>query len=258
MEILYYVILFIFGTVFGSFYNVVIYRLPLGMSISKGRSMCFSCKHTLHALDLIPLFSYLFLRGRCRYCKAKFSARYFVIEFITGLLFATAYYFFDFPYEFLFMVLFYSMLLITAMIDIDEGYIYDSVLLIFSVPMLIIKFFILKGNILQTIISGLLGTIIYLVIYFVSKKIYQREAFGMGDVHFMGVIGLMLDLRLTIICAFMSFVVALIIIIILSIFGQKFKLSQELPFGPYMCITAFILSILGERLIELYINIAFT
>lgn len=257
MNILYYVFVFMFGCSFGSFYNVIIYRLPLNMSIAKGRSMCFSCKNQLHAIDLVPLLSYVFLRGKCRYCGAKIFPRYFVIEFTTGILFVLAYHLFSFPFGFLFMVLFWSMLLITAMIDLDEGYIYNSVLIIFTIPILLIKLLVFKNSIVNIIISGLAGFIIYFIIYFVSKKIYGREAFGMGDCYLMTAIGLILDMSLTIICAFMSFIVALIIIIILSLFGGKFKLSQELPFGPYMCITAFILSIFGQQLINIYIDFAF-
>ena len=110
-------IVFLFGTVFGSFYNVVIYRLPLEMSIAKGRSMCFACKHPLGFFDLFPLFSYLLLGGKCRYCKTKYSPRYFFVELLTGILFLVAYLKFSITYDFALMIVFWSMLVIVALID---------------------------------------------------------------------------------------------------------------------------------------------
>lgn len=79
-----------FGIVIGSFLNVVIYRLPVGKTISKGRSNCMSCGHTLAAKDLVPVFSWLFLNGKCRYCGAKIASRYAKIELLTGLIFLIA------------------------------------------------------------------------------------------------------------------------------------------------------------------------
>jgi len=86
----YYVIFFtLIGIVLGSFLNVVIYRLPVGRTISKGRSMCMTCGHTLAAKDLVPLFSWLFLKGKCRYCGAPVASRYAKIESLTGFTFLT-------------------------------------------------------------------------------------------------------------------------------------------------------------------------
>ena len=86
-NIIYCVLAAIFGTVIGSFMNVVIYRIPEGRTIVKGHSMCMSCGHELGALDLVPVFSWLFLGGKCRYCKAPVSSRYIKIETFTGLTF---------------------------------------------------------------------------------------------------------------------------------------------------------------------------
>ena len=84
-------LLFVFGVLFGSFFNVVIYRVPRDISVVKGRSMCPNCGHTLSALELMPLVSILFLRFRCKNCRQKISARYFLIELITGLGWAGIY-----------------------------------------------------------------------------------------------------------------------------------------------------------------------
>ncbi len=81
-------ILFILGAIVGSFLNVVVIRLGTGLSIVRGRSKCFSCGHTLAWYDLVPFFSYLFLGGKCRYCGSKITLRYFLVEFVTAILFA--------------------------------------------------------------------------------------------------------------------------------------------------------------------------
>ena len=87
MNIILYVLIFIMGTVFGSFLTLATYRIPLNKDITHERSFCPNCNHRLEFLDLIPLLSYIFLRGRCRYCKKKISPRYFIIELSCGLSF---------------------------------------------------------------------------------------------------------------------------------------------------------------------------
>ncbi len=91
------IISFIFGTIIGSFLNVIIYRINTNLSISRGRSKCFSCNRGLEAKDLVPVFSYLFFKGRCRTCKSKISMQYPLVEILTGIMFTliTYFYFFD-------------------------------------------------------------------------------------------------------------------------------------------------------------------
>lgn len=87
LKLFFVIVATLFGIVIGSFLNVVIYRVPEGRTISKGHSMCMSCGHTLGALDLVPIFSWLLLGGKCRYCKAPVASRYIKIESFTGLVF---------------------------------------------------------------------------------------------------------------------------------------------------------------------------
>ena len=87
MDILLYIIIFIMGTVFGSFFTLAVYRIPKRQDITHTHSYCPNCNHKLGFLDLIPVFSYIFLRGKCRYCKQKIRPRYFILEILSGLLF---------------------------------------------------------------------------------------------------------------------------------------------------------------------------
>ena len=91
MEILFIIMIFFIGTVFGSFFTLAVYRIPLGKNITHERSFCPNCNHRLEFRDLIPVFSYIFLKGKCRYCKNKVRPRYLILEILSGIVFVLAY-----------------------------------------------------------------------------------------------------------------------------------------------------------------------
>ena len=129
MDIIIYVIIFIIGIVFGSFYTLAVYRIPKGQDITHTRSYCTKCNHKLSFLDLIPVFSYIFLRGKCRYCKEKIRPRYFIIELISGISFVAIAYLMNLNIEsititkiidFAFIVLYLTFVIIMAGIDKED------------------------------------------------------------------------------------------------------------------------------------------
>ncbi len=120
INIAYTVFAFIFGSVIGSFLNVVILRTPLKQSIITEPSHCFSCSHRLAWYDMFPIFSWLFLRGKCRYCKAKISPRYMIIEAVTAVLYCLAYTIFGFKWELAFSFVLFAILVSLSGIDIDH------------------------------------------------------------------------------------------------------------------------------------------
>ncbi|MDO5062920.1 MAG: prepilin peptidase [Peptostreptococcaceae bacterium] len=243
------IIFFIYGLIFGSFYNVVIYRLPLDISIRKGRSMCPTCSTALKALDLFPVLSFIFLGGKCRYCKTEISIRYPMIEIITGVLFFLAYRFFGISIETFLYISFWSMLLIVTMIDFDHLVIIDSVLIVFSIIDLAIL--IIMGYRWEHYIFGaMVGAVIYGLIYIISKFIYKREAFGTGDITLITAVGIVFGWQRTIIISMMAFYVALIGVILSKLLGKKIRKYDEIPFGPSICIAAFIMSIYGEQIMQ--------
>ena len=87
MNIILYILIFCIGALFGSFFTLAVYRIPLGKDITHERSFCPNCNHRLEFLDLIPILSYLFLGGKCRYCKQKIRPRYFLLEIMSGIVF---------------------------------------------------------------------------------------------------------------------------------------------------------------------------
>ena len=114
------ILVFLFGSVIGSFLNVVIYRTPLRMSIVKGPSHCFSCGERIKPYDLVPIFSWIILGGKCRNCKSKISARYTVVEALTGFMFLLAYIRFSFSLPMLVAIIYFSLLIVLSCIDLDH------------------------------------------------------------------------------------------------------------------------------------------
>ncbi|MDR1560171.1 MAG: prepilin peptidase [Clostridiales bacterium] len=245
------IFVFLFGIVFGSFYNVVIYRLPLGIPISKGRSMCTSCGHTLGAIDLVPIFSWLFLRGRCRYCGEKISPRYLIIELITGCLFVLAYLTQGYSLGLILFAAFWSMLLIVTMMDFDGMVISESVLLVFT-AICTVCLLLLKRPVVNHLLGGAVGFGVYWVIYLLAKAFYKREGFGFGDVELMASIGLVLGLRGSIEALWLSFYIAVLGIILMKILGKAVGRGIEMPFGPYMCAAAFAVSLFEQPIYDFY------
>lgn len=120
VNIVYAVFAFIFGSIIGSFLNVVILRTPLKQSIVTEPSHCFSCGHRLAWYDMFPIFSWLFLRGKCRYCKAKISSRYMIVEAVTAVSYCLAYLVFGFKWELAFSIVLFAVLVVLSGIDIDH------------------------------------------------------------------------------------------------------------------------------------------
>lgn len=120
MHIAYAVLAFVFGSIIGSFLNVVILRTPLHQSIVKEPSHCFSCGHRLAWYDMFPIFSWIFLRGKCRYCGEKISPRYMIVEAVTAVLYCLAYLVFGFRLELAFSAVLFAVLVVLSAIDIDR------------------------------------------------------------------------------------------------------------------------------------------
>jgi len=257
MNILYGVIYVMYGIVFGSFYNVVIYRLPINLSIVKRRSFCPACRTKLAARDLIPVFSQLSLKNRCRYCHGKIAIRYPLIELFTGFLFLLSYCLYGLGWDMFKSVILWSMLLITAVIDYDHMVIMDGVLALFSGFMIICR--ILAGlSVTDILLGGITGFGLYLVVYILAGFVYRKEAFGFGDVLLMGSVGLFFRWDKTIIAAILSFYIALAAVAIRKLLGEKIRKKDEIPFGPFICIAAFITSIYGEWVITFIKTLIYT
>jgi prepilin signal peptidase PulO-like enzyme (type II secretory pathway) len=242
MEFLNFGLIFILGTIIGSFLNVVIYRLGTGFSIHKGRSRCFSCNKTLAWYELIPLLSFFLQKGRCRTCHARLSLQYPLIEFLTGILFIFSAYIasfdvFQISLETLITFTFYavvtSLLVVLFVYDLKHKILPSSILYSFVTISFIYALFLYVGdrrNVLD-IFAGLILAAPIFILWFLSKGKWIGFADG---VLFLGV-GFLLGFTLGVHAFLFAFWVgALIALILTYLLPRRFSFGSELPFGPFI------------------------
>lgn len=248
LELLIYVFIFIMGTIFGSFYNVVGYRLPNDMSIAFPNSHCPNCKHKLKFYELIPVISYLFLRGKCKNCKKRISWIYPFFEVITGIMFLLSYVVFGFQIKFFISITFLSILIIITISDIKYFIIPDEVLIVGTI-ILIVEFIIntilnklsIYNGIINPLLNGLGSFCILYIFKILGDILFKKESLGGGDIKLLFVVGLVLGLDMSIVTIFIAAFIALPISIVYLIKND----DNVLPFGPYLSIGAAIILLTG-------------
>ncbi len=242
MQIFIYVMIFAFGLVLGSFYNVIGYRVPKKESIVFPASHCPKCKHKLKMLDLIPVFSYLFLGGKCRYCKKKISVIYPIIELLTAGLFVLSYYLYGPTINFLIAITFSSVVAITIASDIRYMVIDDWVLVIGGLIILVLGF--IDGGLPKVgdlLLNAGISFAIILIIKIAADYSFKKEAMGGGDVKLMTLIGALVTYKMSIIVLCLSAFIAFPY----AIYIYFSKDEHLLPLGPFLCISGLIIFFLG-------------
>lgn len=241
MNIFIIVTLFIIGTIFGSFYNVVGYRIPKGESILYPSSHCTKCNHKLKAFELIPILSFIFLGGKCNSCKTKISFFYPIFELLTGIAFAISYVIFGFSIECLYSIVFLSMLIIIIISDYQTMIIPDSILIFFSLILGFIKYF-MNGieSVGISLLHALAAFIFMLLLKLLGDFLFKKESMGGGDIKLLAVFGFVLGFSLSLVSVFLSAFIALPISLILL----KVNKTHEIPYGPFLSIAAIIIFLL--------------
>lgn len=240
---------FIYGIVFGSFFNVVGLRVPKKESIVSPPSHCTSCDRKLGVLDLVPVFSYIFLKGKCRGCGSKISVIYPFMEFVTGVLFALSFYRLGFSAELIIAILFMSLLVIITVSDIAYMLIPDKVLLPFAVVLLGVRLFIPLELWWDSLLGALVGFGVLFLIAVVSKG-----GMGGGDIKLFFVIGLVLGTANTLLTLFLAAIIGSIVgLIVLKRTGQGRK--TPIPFGPSIAVAAVIAYFWGADIVGWYGNL---
>lgn len=231
MKILYLIIFFIFGLFFGSFFTVIGSRLPQKVSFVKGRSHCDKCGHELGFMDMLPVISYLFLKGRCRYCKEKISPLSTYMEIFTGILFALAYYSFGLSLSLFIALGIVAMLIIVTVSDISYLVIPDEVLIFFIGYFIFFEFLDLglKATFLK-IISGVFLFLLMYLIMLAGNKAFKRESMGGGDIKMMFIFGVILHPLLGVISIFLGSCLALPVSLMILIRNKE----RIVPFGPFL------------------------
>lgn len=251
MTIIYIFLFFIYGLVFGSFFNVVGLRVPKGESIVHPPSHCTVCDRNLTVKDLVPVFSYVFLKGKCRGCGTKIHWVYPVMELATGLLFAFAYYQLGFALELVVALLFISLLVIITVSDIAYMLIPDKILLFFLIPLIVLRVFEPLSPWWDSIVGAVVGFGVLFLIAIVSKG-----GMGGGDIKLFFVIGLVLGWVPTLLTLFLASIIGTVIGVI-SLRRTKQGRKTPIPFGPSIAIAAIIAYFYGDSLVDWYVNLFF-
>ena len=230
---------FLIGACLGSFYYVVGTRLPKGLNAINDRSKCDNCGHTLAWWQLMPLLSYIFLRGKCYYCQKRINPLHFIIELVMGLAFAFAYRFYGVSYQMYIFMIVSSLTILIFITDFSYYIILDSPLVIASLLVIILKLYYFNLNeVGLSILSGIVLFFTMLFIKFIGDFIFKRESLGGGDIKFAFVMGLVLGFRLGLVALIVSTFLALPY----SSASLMLKKNNEVPFGPFLVSSLFIVS----------------
>ena len=251
-----YFMVFCFGIVIGSFLNVCIYRLPKEESIVKSSSHCMTCGEKIRRRDLIPILSWCLLKGKCHNCGAKISARYTVVEALTGVLFVLVFCYYDVmyrPLEAILTCLLYAALIVVFFMDWDTQLISTSVVIfigLLGLIELLINQFAEEPLNEVTLKSRLIGFFVISVPFLLIELFSGGSAMGRGDVYLMAAAGLFLGTKAVIIAAFIGMISGSVVGMIL-----KHKTgSSRFAFGPFLSIGIAVSALYGNFLADLYLN----
>ena len=256
-----YAIIFILGTVIGSFLNVCIYRIPEGLSIVKPRSRCGTCGQTLTAVDMVPILSWVFLKGKCRTCGAKIAARYPMVEALEGLLFVAVFLKFGVTLMTPLMWLFVAFLTVVFFIDVDHRIIPNKLvifgLIIGILPALFQWFSIYplyySQSFLEPFIGMVVPTALMFIIMLLSLVLFRTSAMGMGDVKVYLPIGIFLGWQLALMSIWFAFFLGGLFGLYWIFILRKSK-TDMIPFAPFIVAGSLVSLLFGKYMYLLLLN----
>lgn len=257
-------LVFLYGLLFGSFFNVVIYRLPLGMSLASPSSHCPKCQHKLRWYDLFPVLSYASTKGTCRYCKVHIPIRYTLVELLTAGLWVALFYRFgqQISLDFVASVILVSIAINVVFIDLEHYIIPDELVLfgivagglvgiahyIFKVPLSIYG----GGPWWTPLLGAVVGSGILLVIAIIGYQVYKTDdAMGLGDVKFFIPIGLFMGWQNCLMVLLLSFVLGALVGCAL-VLSKKVDRKGGMAFGPTISVSVLIVYLYGQQILDFY------
>ncbi len=248
MEVIFFVLFFIVGTIFGSFYNVVGLRLPQNISFVHGHSSCPYCKNQLRWYELIPILSYVLQQGKCNRCKQHLSKIYPLIEIVTGCLFACSYLHFGLVWGLVPTLLFISFLIIVTVTDLTYMIIPNKLLLFFLPLFIFIRITYPLEPAYDAVLGSIGGLLLIAMIIFISKG-----GMGLGDMKLFAVIGIVLGLQGILVSFFIAVCTGGIIGGYL-LFSRKKTRKSAIPFGPFLVLGSIISYFYGDVLFNFYVS----
>lgn len=257
------IFVFVFGACIGSFLNVVVYRIPAGLSLTHPPSRCPQCQHRLGKTENIPILGWLWLRGRCRWCRTNISPRYPIVEAFTGLLFLFVFWHFGYTIQTIGYAAFLSWLLSLSLIDLDT----------MTLPASLTKSGLVLGLVFQVVVGwhqgrisgmteqlmfGIAGAVLGIwlleTIRIIGTLVLQQEAMGDGDGKLMATIGAWLGWKLVLVSSFLACAAGAIIgggAMLFGLLGRK----QPMPFGPFLALGGALALFYGREIVASYLNL---
>ena len=242
------VLSFFLGAVMGSALNCLAYRIVRNQKWSSGRSLCPHCGHTLGVLDLIPVVSFLALRGRCRHCGAKISARYVITEALLGLAFVSVLLRFGLSFDALSAAVLVACLLSLSLVDLEIQIIPDRFLV---VPAAVRLIQIIFSSNFRAILPALIFGGGLLALSLLMDKVLKKDSMGGGDIKLMAVLGLFF----TIPECLLLLVIACIVGIFMAAILMKIDSDTAFPFGPALSIAAWVTLMFGQSITGWYLGL---
>jgi len=256
-------IAFFIGASVGSFLNLAADRVPAGRSIVTPRSFCEGCQRQLGSLVLVPVLSYILLRGRCRYCSVAIPLRILIVEAITGGLFTAIYLRYGFEVEFVVLGASVALLMVVALIDLEHGLILNKIMFPSIIVLVVLSPFWTElgfsrtflgnddmvGTLLNSLLSGLGSFLVFLAI----AAVYP-QGMGGGDVKLGGVIGLLVGYPGALIALWLAVVSGGLIAVGL-VLTRKLGRKDSMPFGPFLAAGAVVALLAGSEIAGWYNNV---
>jgi leader peptidase (prepilin peptidase) / N-methyltransferase len=262
LNLLFLFTIFLLGVFIGSFLNCFMYRLEVGEK-PEGRSYCPKCKKTLKVKDLVPVFSYIFLKGRCRYCREKISLQYPLVELLTGVLFVfigfktlETFIFFE-VVTLLYLLVVAFFLVLIFVYDLKHFIIPDFAnFSLIGISFAYLLFNSFYNQDLQIFLYGIFSALGAFLFFFALYYFTEGKGMGFGDVKFVVFMGFFLGFPNILVALFVSFVLGAIIGLTLIAMKIK-KAKNQIPFGPFLILGTLLGYFYGAELIELYLNYAY-
>ncbi|MFH1541607.1 MAG: prepilin peptidase [bacterium] len=246
-----YLLYFIVGAFIGSFLNVCIHRLPRGQSIITPRSHCPGCQHTLSVLDLLPILSYLFLLGKCRYCHLAISGRYPLVELVSGIFFAVNAFVFTLPIDLASSLIFCSLLIAIFFIDFEQLVIPDA--LSYGGILLGLFFGLFRGEFVDSLLGGILGFSLLYFVGVVGKLLFKKQAMGEGDYFMAALLGTFLGWQGVLVALFLAYLASGFVTLPLLLL-KRVKIDQAIPFAPALAIGGLATLYFGDFILHWYLS----
>lgn len=255
-KIMFYSLTFLFGISIGSFLNVVILRLPRHESLIKRSSHCMTCGAKIRAIDLIPVFSWLFLRGKCHSCGEKISVRYPIVESLNGIMYVLTMYVLDFNPDSIITCVLMSLLIVVGFMDWDTmeiDMIIVGLIFILAVPS---QLFTDRCSLTERIIGALVISVPFFIIGEVSRSFIKKKtgedfrAIELGDTILMFAAGALIGTKAIIVSALFGVVIAAVV----GVINKKRTGESKFPFGPFLSIGIAIAALWGNDIASWYIG----